>query len=351
MATSTADSRLLWARAAGRCSICRVELVSAGRALLGEMAHIVARRPAGARGDDPLPVDQRDAYENLMLLCPNHHTEVDSDAARWPVPLLQRTKREHEDWVTGALEAGTIDAYQVTPPDQFLEERVALWRARGSWYYLAVAPLTLVDELVDPLGLSDLMRDLRFDVTFAVDRFRTGGHPLGLVNERLEGGSPYSILITRSGFVEVALELRDRPAGEVDAAWGVRGVGGAETLLTALTGVIPYSWLESDLRRQLEVLFRIWRDGDLPVRDAEVYGELLGMEGGALVHEGGWPERYLLGRKVEPGERIRFRFVLQRDTDVEEALSLGLRRYVNCLGLELTLGPEGRPLGPRLVER
>ena len=36
--------------------------------ILGEIAHIVAESPEGPRGDSPLPLVERNKYENLILL-------------------------------------------------------------------------------------------------------------------------------------------------------------------------------------------------------------------------------------------------------------------------------------------
>ncbi|WP_063002578.1 hypothetical protein [Nocardia mikamii] len=40
---------------------------------LGEIAHIVADSPNGPRGDSPLTAAARNDYQNLILLCNQHH--------------------------------------------------------------------------------------------------------------------------------------------------------------------------------------------------------------------------------------------------------------------------------------
>jgi hypothetical protein len=76
---SLKSHKRLWGRVAGRCSFlnCRIQLVEDGAGVLGEVAHIVAERRDGPRGSDPLDDELRNEYENLILLCPNHHTEID----------------------------------------------------------------------------------------------------------------------------------------------------------------------------------------------------------------------------------------------------------------------------------
>jgi hypothetical protein len=57
------DQKVLWAKAAGRCSIaeCRVVLtldIEARTATLGAMCHIVGEKKGAARWRDTLPTDQ-----------------------------------------------------------------------------------------------------------------------------------------------------------------------------------------------------------------------------------------------------------------------------------------------------
>jgi hypothetical protein len=79
---------------------CRRDLLQHESATLqGEIAHIIAVSSGGPRGRDGLPAAERDLFENLLLLCPNHHSEVDGDTRRWSIGQLRQMKREHEAWV------------------------------------------------------------------------------------------------------------------------------------------------------------------------------------------------------------------------------------------------------------
>lgn len=104
------DIKLLWGRAANRCAICRVELSEDAKSVtssfnLGEQAHIVGEREAAARGKSPFTEAERNSYHNIILLCPTHHTLIDSSDADWPVEVLHRKKSEHELWVRETLSA------------------------------------------------------------------------------------------------------------------------------------------------------------------------------------------------------------------------------------------------------
>ncbi len=101
------DIKKLWGLAAGRCSRpdCGTDCVkffSSDPTVLGEMAHIIARQPKGRRG---VPGGGSNAYDNLILLCPNHHTEIDkAPEGSFPVALLHEWKDAHERRVREALE-------------------------------------------------------------------------------------------------------------------------------------------------------------------------------------------------------------------------------------------------------
>lgn len=88
---------MLFGLAAGRCSMCKTEIVQRD-VKIGEMAHIIAKRKGGARGDLPM-VGNINGYENLILLCPNHHTEVDNNEGSFAPERLHQIKNEHEAYV------------------------------------------------------------------------------------------------------------------------------------------------------------------------------------------------------------------------------------------------------------
>ena len=94
MSIASAEIKKLYGLAAGRCSICRVN-VFLNDVHIGEMAHIIATSKNGTRGGERL-LYGRNSYENLILLCANHHTEVDQNPKRYPVEELHRIKSEHE---------------------------------------------------------------------------------------------------------------------------------------------------------------------------------------------------------------------------------------------------------------
>jgi len=108
MAIKAKDMKLLWGRSASRCAICRVQLIQDAASIpsvfaIGEQAHIVGEQIGAARGDGKLAPEDRNSYHNLILLCPNHHTEIDRNEADWSIERLHLVKSKHELWVSETL--------------------------------------------------------------------------------------------------------------------------------------------------------------------------------------------------------------------------------------------------------
>ncbi len=106
MPISTKTAKMLWGKSAARCSMpdCRKLLVvdeteTDDPALIGEMAHMVAESVDGPRGVSSLTPEERDLYGNLLLLCRNHHRQVDEQPGHWTVERLESLKAGHEGWV------------------------------------------------------------------------------------------------------------------------------------------------------------------------------------------------------------------------------------------------------------
>lgn len=112
------DLKILWGKAAGRCSMpdCRSVLVHEAskevpskNILLGENCHIVAENRNGPRGESILTLAERNRYPNIILLCANHHTQIDQDPTAWPLEKLHQIKSDHEIWVETQLTANSED--------------------------------------------------------------------------------------------------------------------------------------------------------------------------------------------------------------------------------------------------
>ncbi|MDP3510203.1 MAG: SAVED domain-containing protein [Candidatus Melainabacteria bacterium] len=100
----------LWVKSGGLCQFrgCNDDLYTEKLTLkpdkLANIAHIVAASPDGPRGDDPMPVNQRNDFDNLMLVCLDHHSHMDKKfQTDYSTEDLRQWKKEHEDRVRWLL--------------------------------------------------------------------------------------------------------------------------------------------------------------------------------------------------------------------------------------------------------
>ncbi len=102
MSISNPELKKLYGLSAGRCNICKKGLFE-NEVHVGQMAHVIGKSVNGPRGGETLKCD-RDSYENLILLCANHHIEVDQNTKAYPVNRLLEIKRAHEYSVAAQFE-------------------------------------------------------------------------------------------------------------------------------------------------------------------------------------------------------------------------------------------------------
>jgi hypothetical protein len=65
--------------------------------LTGEVCHIEGAKPGSARYNSRKTDVERHAYNNLILMCPTHHTVIDDDEEAYSVKRLHKIKAEHEE--------------------------------------------------------------------------------------------------------------------------------------------------------------------------------------------------------------------------------------------------------------
>lgn len=69
-----------------------------GEALVGDVCHIAADNVGGPRYDPSQTPEERQHFDNLIVLCPNHHRIVDGDTVTYSVDRLKSMKRRHEGY-------------------------------------------------------------------------------------------------------------------------------------------------------------------------------------------------------------------------------------------------------------
>lgn len=102
---TTETTARLMIDAGGRCSFngCNEYLLKDSLTLrkynASNVAHIVARKKDGPRGDDPMALSERNKIGNLILVCRKHHGLIDSKrlVKKYPIALLQKFKQDHEN--------------------------------------------------------------------------------------------------------------------------------------------------------------------------------------------------------------------------------------------------------------
>ena len=142
MAITAKSIKLLWANAAGICSFdgCNERLTVEQAAefaphTLGEMAHIKGNKPGSNRYDANQSDEERDSYENLILLCPTHHTLIDKpeNESYYTVEKLHEMKIKHEESILNRLTMQEIDNIEqlLDELSVLLSENYQAWKQYG----------------------------------------------------------------------------------------------------------------------------------------------------------------------------------------------------------------------------
>lgn len=110
MSISVQHRKFLWAKAGNRCSyryrgeVCDKELVvkdGEKDTLVGEECHLVGEKPKTARY--AASFNGRNSYDNLILMCSEHHTIIDVNKNEYTVDVLQKMKQSHENSIAERL--------------------------------------------------------------------------------------------------------------------------------------------------------------------------------------------------------------------------------------------------------
>lgn len=94
---SVATVKRLFAVSRNRCAFtkCQTSLVSESGKVTGKICHIEGNR--GPRYNPAQSAEERDSFDNLLLLCALHHDIIDDDVTTYTVDVLREMKREHEN--------------------------------------------------------------------------------------------------------------------------------------------------------------------------------------------------------------------------------------------------------------
>ena len=98
MRPSETTIKRLFATSGNLCAFprCDLPIVEAVGTITGEICHIRARNEGGPRFDVTQSEDERQGFENLVLLCRRHHKMVDAEPDVYSVEALEEIKRIRE---------------------------------------------------------------------------------------------------------------------------------------------------------------------------------------------------------------------------------------------------------------
>lgn len=78
---------------------CKKKLIAEdGISIISKICHISAASKEGPRFDENMTDDERRGFNNLILLCDEHHVMIDNkdNESEYPTPLLKKWKIDHE---------------------------------------------------------------------------------------------------------------------------------------------------------------------------------------------------------------------------------------------------------------
>lgn len=96
---SRPTTKRLFAVSGNRCAFpkCSTPLIDpATGSVVGEICHVCGDKPGAARYDATQTNEQRQGFDNLILLCNIHHKIVDDDEVAYSVDRLKQLKSDHE---------------------------------------------------------------------------------------------------------------------------------------------------------------------------------------------------------------------------------------------------------------
>ncbi|MFA0490861.1 hypothetical protein AB4563_18090 [Vibrio splendidus] len=108
--------RALFARSGNQCALpgCTHPMVNLKQKFVGQICHIEAAMPQGERYNTEQSDEERRSYDNLVLLCYQHHIETD-DTNEYTVQKLKQIKFCHEsNFLKSDFKINESELYKLT---------------------------------------------------------------------------------------------------------------------------------------------------------------------------------------------------------------------------------------------
>jgi hypothetical protein len=122
--------KILWSKSGNRCALCKCQLVEKlqnhnSDFIVGEECHIISSKTAGPRGSITI-LEDYDSYDNLMLLCANHHKLIDEFPETYSYEILVLLKANHEKWIKETIDKDIEEINRSINNIEYLD-RVTTW--------------------------------------------------------------------------------------------------------------------------------------------------------------------------------------------------------------------------------
>ncbi len=76
---------------------CNSKIIDEFESVIGVICHIEGEKPGSPRYNSNMTDHQRNNFENLILFCPTHHTQIDKNQKLYSVSYLKEMKSQHEN--------------------------------------------------------------------------------------------------------------------------------------------------------------------------------------------------------------------------------------------------------------
>lgn len=117
--------RELYLKSGNQCAFpgCYNVMVNEMGTFIGQVCHIEAAEEGGERFNPNMTNEERRSFDNLMLMCYEHHV-VTNDVLKYPVSKLKKMKKDHEDKFSGVIQKMQNSVVDYGVATNFSESRV-----------------------------------------------------------------------------------------------------------------------------------------------------------------------------------------------------------------------------------
>lgn len=102
--------RELYSKSGNQCAFpgCNNVIVDKTGNFVGQICHIEAAEEGGERFNPNMTNEERRSYDNLMLMCYEHHI-ITNNVTEYPVSKLKKMKKDHEEKFSGVIQNSCVD--------------------------------------------------------------------------------------------------------------------------------------------------------------------------------------------------------------------------------------------------